>query len=260
MGPGWPSRGRKSAGVIVIVSLTAWKRPYYLREVLDAVDAASSEIDEPLYVVTRVEPSERQDEVMALLDRGWRWRTILNEEHLGLQRNNLAAISDAWELAGLMGEDYLLGMSDDIVLAPDALRLAVWMRERYRAERQVLFTGLFSAAEPERFEAGGDAEPPAGYLRITKSEWFYCQGWGTWRDRWEEDWLPNWNRGGRDDSWDSNVNPFVMHGRVQALPLLSRCKHIGLLEGTHSTPETFVNDSPTRFAGDEMIPDGSFCD
>lgn len=244
----------------MIVSLTAWKRPYYLREMLDALEVASSEIDEPLYVVTRVEPSERQDEEMALLDRGWRWRTVVNEEHLGIQRNNFAAISDAWELARLTGEDYLLGMSDDIVLAPDALRLTVWMRERYRAEREVLFTGLFSAAEPERFEPGGDAEPPAGYLRVTKSRWFYCQGWGTWRAFWEEDWLPNWNREGRDDSWDSNVNLFVMQGRVQALPLLSRCKHIGLLDGTHSTPETFVNDSPTRFAGDETIPDGSFCD
>jgi hypothetical protein len=244
----------------VIVSLTAWKRPHYLRETLDALEAAGSEIDELVYVVTRVEPNEREDEVLALLDRGPHWRTILNEKRLGLQRNNLAAISDAWELAALTGEDYVLGLSEDIVLAPDALRLAVWMRERYRTDRQVQFTGLFSGAEPERFKAGGDAEPPAGYLRVTKSEWFYCQGWGTWRDRWEEDWLPNWNRVGRDDSWDSNVNPFVMQGRVQTLPLLSRCKHIGLLDGTHSTPENFVNDNPTRFAGDEVIPDGPFCD
>jgi hypothetical protein len=244
----------------VIVSLTAWKRPYYLRETLAALEAASSEIDEPVYVATRVEPNEREDEVLALLGRGPRWLTTLNEDLLGLQRNNLAAISDAWELAELTGEDYVLGLSEDIVLAPDALRLAVWMRERYRTDRHVQFTGLFSGAEPKRFEAGGDAQPPAGYLRVTKSEWFYCQGWGTWRDRWEEDWLPNWNRVGRGDSWDSNVNPFVMQGRVQTLPLLSRCKHIGLLGGTHSTPENFVNDSPTRFAGDELIPDGCFCD
>ena len=244
----------------MIVSLTAWKRPHYLRATLEALEVASSEIDEPLYVVTRVEPSEHQDEVMGLLDRGSRWRASLNHAHLGLQRNNLGAISDAWELANLMGEDYVVGMSDDIVLAPDALRLAVWMRGRYRAEREVVFTGLFSAVEPERFDPGGDAEPPAGYLRVTTSEGFRCQGWGTWRDRWEEDWRPNWNREGRDDSWDSNVNLFVMQGRVQALPLLSRCKHIGLLEGTHSKPETFVIDSPTRFAGDETIPDGSYCD
>ena len=73
-----------------------------------------------------------------------------------------------------------------------------------------------------------------------------------------EDWLPNWNRAGRDNSWDTNVNPFVMRGRVQVIPLLSRCKHIGLLDGTHSTPENFVSDSPTRFAGEELIPDGPF--
>jgi hypothetical protein len=220
--------------------MTAWRRPEYLAETLEALDVASAEIDEPVLTVAYVEPGFPEVRNM-LLDRGRGTWVFENVKRLGLQRNTRAAIEQAFALGRKVGEDYVLGLPDDLVLAPDALRLAAWMRERFRDEPDVLYTSLFTSES---------VCGPAHWHRVVTSEWFHCQGWGTWQNRWLHEWRPRWNLDGRYDSWDSNVNVNVMRGRLQALPRLARCRHIGLLDGEHSTPELFKKDLPKLFAGD----------
>ncbi len=228
----------------MIIAMTAYNRPRYLAEVLGSILAARREIEEPLNLVCTVDPSDHTDTVCDMIHGAFSTSALIfvNKERLGLQANTYQSNCAAFELARSAGEDYVLGLPDDIVLAHDALKLAVHLRDYYREDPATIFTSLFCSGYPK----------PADYKRIISAQHFHCQAWGTWTGVWENDWKPLWNH---EDfkSWDQNVNDRVMQGRWQWMPYLSRVRHIGR-EGTHATAETFVTDSPKAFADDVAVP------
>jgi hypothetical protein len=173
-----------------------------------------------------------------------RCHLVVNEQVRGLAANTHASLQDAWSIADAVGEDYVLGLPDDIVVAHDALRLAAWMRDEFRGNRDVIFTTLWNS------------QPcgPEDFNRVFLSPGFRCQGWGTWRDRYEEDWAPSWHP--NPNEWDRYVSKDVMRGRLQAVPYLSRVRHIGHAGGRHSHPDglPWPQDEPGTFAGDVAVP------
>jgi hypothetical protein len=243
----------------MIITMTAWKRPFYLKDSMAALRIAKQHLEEPLTLIVCIEPSEVQEQMIQLCS-GIADREVIisNDKHYGLQANNLHSISLAFRMAKDLKESYVLGLSEDIVLAPDALCLAAWMRDRFQNDEEVLYTSLFSGGGEKRHGHAGNAPLPEEYNRVVLTTWFHCQGWGAWTSTWEDHWFPKWNMENREDSWDSNVNLFVMKGFKQAMPRLSRCTHIGLIGGTHSTPELFELDKPYLFAGHVEIPNQDY--
>lgn len=231
----------------MICSLTAYNRPEFLGPVIESFQIAAAELVEPVFLVVSVDKSDKQDEIVEMLPHGRGTYVYPSQVHLGLQRNTLRALEDAWSLATRFGERFVLHLEDDLVLAPDALKLAAYMRDRYEHDEDVRFVGLTQV----NFEPA-----TVDYLQVTKSDWFDCHVWGTWLDVWHWDMLPNWPHEW-DDHWAAFVNENEMWGGAQVLPYLSRSKSIGVY-GEHCTEEFHETHNPKVFAGDVVVPDGRY--
>jgi hypothetical protein len=161
-----------------------------------------------------------------------------------------------------MDEDFVLHLEDDLVLAPDALDLAVWMRETFRdcADKICPFISLTRVGEPP---------DPADHHRVLMTSWFECHVWGTWRPIWFNQLRPSWPHQW-PNHWAAIVNdgdhraepalslPSVMQGRMQAQPALSRSYSIGVRgvhcdEGAHQAHNPFA-----EWAGNVQVPGGDW--
>lgn len=228
----------------MIVSLTAYDRPEYLTETLYALQQARKHIAEGVILVARVEPSPVAEDVRDLIE-GWRVHprgtyVTINERRLGLQHNTFEALSDAWAVAERMKEDFVLHLEDDFVLSPDALAMHAWMRDTYRRDANVFFTGSYGCRTADEVKPGWET-------KVYRGTSFSCRAWGHWRDVWDNELRAEWPHGegivkdGLPAEWAWFVNERVMDGRKeQVLPELSRVMHIGI-EGEHSTPELHRN-------------------
>jgi len=209
--------------------LTAFDRPDYLREVL-ASWAAVPELGE-WHVRVAVEPSDAQDEVLALVAALPGAEVVVNDERLGVAENPYRHL-DALFAAGY---DFVARTEDDLVVADDVLRLLEHCANRYRDAEDVAVVCAYSPA-------AADADPAAVHRTPAFSPWL----WGTWRDRWDALIGPTWDRDystwngspGFESGWDWNLNTRVLpaHGLTTVAPLASRVQNIGVV-GQHGTAE-----------------------
>lgn len=237
----------------MIAAITAYKRPEYLRAVLDSLDVAAQAIlPEPTFLVARVEPSPVQNIMLDMIGSSRGTYATGNDTLLGCCWNTLAVLDDAWRVADRFEEDFVLMLEEDYVLAPDALAMHVWMREAFRGQPSTLCTGSFCRESPTY---------DTDFNRIIAEPNFVPQVWGTWRDRWEEI-RPLWHDRKPEDrgpvstpgkgyylGWDVNFDTYIMQGRTQIRPALSRVVHIGLEDGQHTTPSIYPKTLPRSFAG-----------
>lgn len=239
----------------MIVSLTAYRRPEYLAETIAALDIAADAlaegVGEPTLLFAHIEPGCPEIEEL-LKGRGRGTWVFVNNEQKGCSGNTLQALDHAFFIAHRFEEDYVQHLEEDFVLAPDALLLSAWIRDTYRLDEDVLCGGVQTA----------HAATPDEYLAVHKNGWFHCQAWSTWTDRWGSPlrWTWPFDVGGVDlGGWAQRFNDQVFDGsRFQVIPRLSRCKHIGLEGGLHTTPTTFEKDYPRVYAGDVEIPQGAY--
>lgn len=229
----------------MIVSLTAFNRLDYTAEVVESLRVARARLDEPVTLVVSLDWSEQAAEMRALLEPDV---LIEQPQRRGLQLNTRLALDRAWELADAQGDDFVLHLEDDLVLAPDALECAAWMRDRYRHDDQVGWVALTEVhTVPDRQE----------HHAVGLFSWFECHAWGTWRPMWEQfraDWPHEW-----PTHWAARVNDRSMFGTMQARPMLSRSKSIGVY-GQHCNPDFHERHNPRVYAGDLNIRDGAWHD
>ncbi len=233
----------------MVISLTAFQRPELLEETLNSFRTAVEELDEDVILIVRVEPSEFQDQVLSLFsaDLGCDITVTLNDERLGLQRNTLLALKDAWAVADELGDDFVLHLEDDLLIAADGLRVAAWMRDHYRDDPGVAFVALT--------QTGPAPSDPDAWLSVGLSTHFECHIWGTWRPVWEEllaEWPHDW-----PNHWAQRVNDSTINGRLQARPLLSRSRSIGVY-GQHCNPHYHATHNPDGWAADVKVPPGAY--
>lgn len=222
----------------MIVSLTAYNRPEYLRRVLKSLEVAIDHCPEPVFLVASVDgpASEVQREIIDMLPDGrGNWK-FLYTKNLGLQENTFKALSEAWDVAARLDEDFVLHLEDDLVLAPDALRMACWMRDAYRHDVKTAFISLTNVHNDE----------PDNWSGAYRAPWFECHVWGTWRVMWETLMIPNWPHDW-EDHWAAFVNDREMWHLYQAIPNLSRSKSIGEF-GVHSNSDYHRTHNPKHFA------------
>jgi hypothetical protein len=227
-----------------MISMTAFDRLQYAEPVIASYLAAVERLDEPVTLVVAVDHSDRVDEMVALLPTD---EIIVQSDRVGLQRNTLAALQEAWAIAEEQGEDFVLHLEDDLLLAPDALRLAAWMRDHYRDDDRVGFVSLTEIA----YVPG-----PGEHHAVALFEDFECHVWGTWRPGWERmaaDWPHEW-----ETHWAARfAHELCMYGLRQARPLLSRSRSIGV-HGQHCDEHYHEAHNPRVYADDVDLADGDY--
>jgi hypothetical protein len=231
----------------MIVSLTAYDRPEYLRETMAHLAVAASVLTEPTVVLAHIEPSDKLDEVLSCLKPYPYVYCRVNQERLGLQANTLAALTWAWSVAAVADgiEDFVLHLEDDLLISRDGLRLVAWMRDTYRDDPGVMSACLTNTGKAE--DIG-----PEFWPLVHETSHFECHTWGTWRPDWEKMlaiWPHEWH-----DHWAARITyEGGMSGRHQMIPVLSRSRSIGI-RGQHCRPENHVIHNPRVWAEEYEVP------
>lgn len=193
------------------ITMTAYKRPEYLRQALDSLRLCDGKEQFDLHI--GLEPGVR--EVADICDSvDWMNRTVhRNVERLGVRKNPFELLSGVFN-AGYSGVLYL---EDDIVVARDAVRLALWYFDNARPEEICLnlYNHRSSRANPGQI-VQSDTFSSLG-LVICPFQWTLV-GAAWWADQ----------RG-----WDFGFNSEMQAGKKVVCPSASRSHHIGRDGGTH---------------------------
>jgi hypothetical protein len=204
-----------------VITMTAYRRPQYTREVLDALAQCDGIGDWTL--LPNVEPGNA--EVIAAF-RGFKaceCRLVVNERRLGLNRNTLAALMRAFHLKA----DHIVHLEDDTVPSPDALRYFEWGID-YLVEHDPKHTVLLVSGynKPK-----SEPKPEQSHLCDTRPIWTPW-GWGV--DRKRLVWLmTNWCTR-NPKCFTCNFRSQYQRTRKELFPVLSRIQNIGYELGENS--------------------------
>jgi len=222
------------------ITLVAYNRPLYTDEVLRAL-ASCRLISDFDRLAIFVDPGCAD---VAGLCRTWSKRmpiaaeVFANESRLGVAGNPLKAYSYVFEQLAV---DYNVAIEDDAVLSPDALELALWFHDHHGSETsRYCFFNLCDhyryrgegrnwgnvPEDPSLIAENADLSSPFAWC-LPRREWPFVKR--------------NWNQNTRSiGGWDWSIRfAMRMEGRIALTPVLSRCRNIGRLNGTHENEETY---------------------
>jgi len=215
------------------ITVSAYNRPDYLRQTLDALSRCDGVADcRVVVMLDRCEETEAQAAIAA--EHGFAVERY--GERIGCNRAILYAMVFGFER---MGSDFHVHLEDDTVPTRDALRWFAWARDRFKDDPAVMNV--------------------SGYQRISNGfrdqcglrRWFTPWGWATWRDRWPGlalGWAEN-----DTHSWDVIVNHGLRAGRYEAFPTASRIQNIGADKGTHvPSPEWHAEHHRVAVTADDL--------
>lgn len=209
--PAVPIPGAPTA---LAMAMTVNNRPGYLQEVLTSL--SNNRFLDSFTLHFGLEPGNKEVARVCEKTDFISKQLHVNRHHLGDLENPYQLLTRTFE----MGYEAVLYLEDDVVLAPDAVDLALWYLKQTALVAQTSCLCLYNTGSGE----GGDAArvvvspPPAfsslGFV-ITKAQWQVMQ--------------PLWHKDGR--GWDWGI---CFGGRVPiAQPCVSRSHHIGRQGGTH---------------------------
>lgn len=213
------------------VVVTAYRRPVYLRQVLDSWSRARG-VDRVRFTF-HVEPSDRKVQVLDAIKRSGlaNVEVVANRERLGVLTNPWSALDQAFQ----RGAGFAVLAEDDLLVSTDVVEFLEWAAAEFEQDRETLVVSAHSTL-------GGI---PTG--DVVKDQAFAGQVWGTWADRWTSALSPTWDHdystgvNGEQAGWDWNIGLRVIPaaGAAQVRPVVSRSQHIGRLDGAHMVPEQF---------------------
>jgi hypothetical protein len=226
------------------ISLPVYRRPDRVKRLLETLRACRPD---GYTLVVSAEPGFQDVlDVIRTIDF-MPFQVSINKERLGLNGN----IKNALVSAMRAGSDFNVALEDDIVLAPDALRLAEWFSSAPMCSRYACM-GLFAydscAANP---------------LEVRETQDFRSWGWCFTRASWESriapalEFVPTLNPGVKySDLWDFRLQYYlVANGAKTIHPSLSRSNHEGAADGTTDLAAELL----PQFSGKTMS-DGSYGD
>jgi hypothetical protein len=232
----------------IAITMTAWKRPDYLRRALASLAVCAG--DTPGLISVDESESGLLNETVCVARSCSRFALWMHRRY-GCNQNTRDTIDFGFET---YDADFVVHVEEDVLLAPDALDFFTWAAERFRDD-------------PAVFSATGYTRPPSNPdqavdpSRVLRRSWFHPWGFGLWRDRWEA------VRGripvDGPATWDHYVNDYLVSGgMVEVAPELARSQNIGRISSIGSlAPEWYdANHTLTSWAGDgrELPPPGSW--
>ena len=219
------------------VGMWCWRRPRYLRRTL-ASWAQVDGVHELRAITIALEPSDREDEMMAVVDQARDEYDLPllvwgNEERLGVLVNPVESGSRILNFD--RDAKFLIAMDEDMLLSDDLLRYFEWAATRFEDDPTV-----FGVCAHTAENARADADPELVQLLPRFRTWV----WGTWRDRWFDVAVPTWDRdysSGNPSGYDWNLDLRVIpeRGLRCVFPAASRSQDIGQFEGVHASPADF---------------------
>jgi cellulose synthase/poly-beta-1,6-N-acetylglucosamine synthase-like glycosyltransferase len=233
--------------MIRAITMTAYRRPAYTREVLAALAKCEGIAD--WILLPNVEPGH--EEVITAF-REWKAsevRLLVNRERLGLNRNTHDALFRAYQLRA----DVIVHLEDDTVPSPDALRYYDW------AVRELLVPEVKSADGHQILLASGYNKPKSeplpeqSHACQTRSIW---SPWGWAVDRRRLVWLiANWcSRNKKCFTCQFRAN--YRRTRREVFPLLSRIQNIGYEMGENGrSPAWYRANHRTPWVASELTVD-----
>lgn len=231
----------------VAIAMTACYRPYYLGRVLDAWLAARG-IEGIRRFQVALGHTERAPQMLEVIGE---FAKLVPFPVYVLEDNPR---SGPWPAIANMGieafEDPGVGFAvfgeEDALPADDVLELIAWERERCEGNDQVLLVNAHSHCgagwDGPLVRDRADADPSVVRLQEYFNPWI----WGTWRHRWQDVILPQWDWDGStgergwDSGYDWNIALRVMKGWLAPVPDASRSEHIGEQEGLYATPASLA--------------------
>lgn len=211
------------------ITITAWNRPAYLRQVLDSLRANDCSGYE-LFV--GVEPSDRAEEIVKIVEAvDWMPRTVIrNPVRLGVRGNPYTLLDRVFSRGSLLN----IYLEDDVIVSPDAVRMANWYLET-QGEREWLSLNFLNYESYPGIPCGIRAWQNFNALgmALRPFAWFH---W--FEPHWLDDEIAKrvWKT---STGWDWSITAFLKeHPEVRTLtPHLSRSNHIGREGGVHCQPE-----------------------
>lgn len=222
------------------LTISAHKRPQYLRQVLEALRQCDGFKTWQWPTVT-CDLHELQSENVAVAhDLGFTVRTT--GRHLGCNQTIRScfdyAIND-------LDSDFHVHLEDDTVPTKGCLRWFAWASENLHKLTVVSVLGY--------------SHSPTG----TASEYRLQQkdlswGWGTWHSDWNTFFAPNWSPVGNEvPAWDTRIQQ-LLGTRMIAQPCISRIQNIGKDNGTYCLDNhTYENEHRSKQTTDQVVTEFS---
>jgi len=222
------------------ITMTAYHRPAYTREVLAALAKYDGIGD--WFFLPNVEPGN--EEAIAAF-RGWdacESRLLVNRQRLGLNKNTHDALFRAYQLRA----DVIVHVENDTVLSPDTLRYFDW------AVRDVLIPDekhailLASGYNKPKTEA----RPDQSHVCDLRQIW---TPWGWAVDRSRLTWLiVNWCFRNRK-CFTCQFRARYRRTRREVFPILSRIQNIGYAKGENGrSPQWYQANHRTPWVAKEL--------
>ena len=233
------------------ISIPVYTRLTYLRKTLASVVAAGAD---GYKVFIAVDPSSKRFAIDRLLKRYGRLldlHVVRHETRLGLVKNLHFAMSLPFE----HGADFTVQLEQDVIISPDALRMAEWYAQRDTPDSE-LCLNLFNDYRDERV-----ADTPPYELRVADrfTSWGLVVKRSQWERYFDKRWFDEETRAKHfpgSVGWDWNIQAAYRDlGLSSLMPELSRSKHIGL-GGEHTTRFEWIRDHRDERLAD--VPPGDY--
>lgn len=257
-----------------VISLAAWRRPDYLKQVVNTL-LECPEIDD-YYVYISIDGGypDRQEEMAKFLeDCGIKGNFVRQKNRLGCALNTYKALEMAFDTEDV---EQVIHLEDDTIVAKDFLKYHEAALDYYRGNPNIFAIGSW--------HDNTKMHDPRETFFLDK---FECLGWSTWRHIWDEvkdgwfgihwtrDWVMEKNKNpktphpkGEDflkiivkhptGSWAWPMNMYWRKDRVMVIPRQPRVFHIGREEGMFQTREVWdkrFKDKVWMGATDLEVPD-----
>ena len=196
-----------------ILTMTAYKRPEYTKNVLDNLQQCIG--FEEYTLLPTIEPGF--PEVIELFSDIPNCEVLINEKRLGCCTNTLNALKRGFDRT-----DFLVHLEDDTVPGIDSLRFFEWANKKYEDDKEIFTVTAYNRVRDINKINHQD------YFSAYRQKWFSGWMWGTWIDRFEE-MSKRWDF----QSWDQNINKKIRGNRYEICPSLPRSQNIGEHSGTN---------------------------
>ena len=203
------------------MTMTAYSRPHYLREVLESLAANKHLSDFTLHF--GVEPGN-QEVLKVCQDAAFMDTHVhVNATRLGVRENPFQLLKRTFG----MGYDGVLYLEDDVVLSPDAVELVLhYAHDAAAAQNRCLClfnTDSHAENNPAVIETG---RPVAKFAALG----FYAPA-----TQWTAFFEPTWHASNK--GWDWSIAGAAEASHTVARPAISRSHHIGRFGGVHYVAE-----------------------
>lgn len=235
-----------------LLTMTAWRRPGYFKEVIESLEEAEG-IDEYLLLVS-IDGGypDKQDEMMNILGK-----SSLNYEHY-CQKENIGCAGNTGFILkeGFSRAERVIHVEDDTVFHRDAIQWFESNLDEYEQDERIFSVSGYTNGEMNKIALDGDWTEN-NIVGIRKK--FTCWGWATWKRVWDEmegKWFGIiWKEGrhgencGTDEefldavvitdegSWGWPMSNYWLKDRYEISPHTSFIQNIGEKEGKWASPQ-----------------------